>query len=311
MGCVGETKIIRKDSQDLVKSLIAAGIDVNIASSAGISEATDIAKRLNLMSAEVHMKTFYLKDKDIAQTLENILNQLFREMKAGQMMEMDLIHKESEGAKRSRGIHKWIASTKVDEEDRRFGSFDITHLGFDIVTERTLVLSGKALSKIARNSSLVQQFRMALFLIRRVIGFDFNPSEKAILVKMLKQDYHTKVAALGVGYHDLQMIAESDVGIQLKLSTFKVDYGDLIIGDLGILKKLIFSYSKQLLRNNISVLLMVTKFNLLFGYLIWMHQFILGNVYANMFNSGHYIILNLLLLFIFIDRSMFRLVDDT
>ena len=106
------------------------------------------------------------------------------------------------------------------------------------------------------------------------------------------------------------MIAESDVGIQLKLSTFKVDYGDLIIGDLGILKKLIFSYSKQLLRNNISVLLMVTKFNLLFGYLIWMHQFILGNVYANMFNSGHYVILNLLLLFIFIDRSMFRLVDE-
>lgn len=71
------------------------------------------------------------------------------------MMEMDLIHKESEGAKRSRGIHKWIASN-VEEEDRRFGSFDITHLGFDISTERTLVLSGKALSKISKNSGLTQ-----------------------------------------------------------------------------------------------------------------------------------------------------------
>lgn len=182
LGCVGETKVIRKDSQELVKSLISAGIEVNIASSAGLNEATDIAKRLNLMSEEVHMKTFYLKDKDIPQTLENILNQLFREMKAGQMMEMDLIHKESEGAKSARGIHKWIASSTHNHEDRSFGSFDITHLGFDIATERTLILSGKALGKIASNVSLMQQFRMVLFLIKRVIGFDFNPSEKATLV---------------------------------------------------------------------------------------------------------------------------------
>lgn len=74
LGCVGETKIIRKDSQDLVKSLLSAGLDVNIASSASLNEATDIAKRLNLMTGEVHMRTFYLKDKDVAQTLENILN---------------------------------------------------------------------------------------------------------------------------------------------------------------------------------------------------------------------------------------------
>lgn len=58
----------------MVKSFISAGIDVNIASNAGLNEATDIAKRLNLMSAEVHMRTFYLKDKDVAQNLENILN---------------------------------------------------------------------------------------------------------------------------------------------------------------------------------------------------------------------------------------------
>ena len=156
LGCVGETKIIRKDSQDLVKSLLSAGLDVNIASSASLNEATDIAKRLNLMTGEVHMRTFYLKDKDVAQTLENILNQLYREMKAGQMMEMDLIHKESEGAKRSRGFHKWIATNMAEEYDGRFGSFDITHLGFDITSERTLVLSGKALTKISGNLGLIQ-----------------------------------------------------------------------------------------------------------------------------------------------------------
>ena len=152
---------------------------------------------------------------------------------------------------------------------------------------------------------------MALFLIKRVIGYDFNPSEKAIMVQMLQQDHHTRVAALGVGYHDLQMIAQSDIGIQLRSSTFKLDYGDLIISDLSILKKMIFSYSKQLLKSNISTLLLMTKFNLLFGYLIWMQQFILGKMYANLFNIGHYILLNLLLLTIFIDPKMFELRDDS
>jgi hypothetical protein len=42
------------------------------------------------------MSTFYVKDNDVGQTLENILNQLFRELKAGQMKEMDLIAKETE-----------------------------------------------------------------------------------------------------------------------------------------------------------------------------------------------------------------------
>ena len=72
------------------------------------------------------------------------------------MMEMDLIHKESEGAKRSRGFHKWIATNMAEEYDGRFGSFDITHLGFDITSERTLVLSGKALTKISGNLGLIQ-----------------------------------------------------------------------------------------------------------------------------------------------------------
>ena len=128
---------------------------------------------------------------------------------------------------------------------------------------------------------------------------------------MLKQDSHSKVAALGIGYQDLQMIAESDIGIQLKSPAFRVDYGDLIISDLGVLSKLLFIYSKQLLRNNISLILLITKFNLLLGYLLWMHQFILGNMYANIFNTGHYVLLNLLLLFVVIDPEMFRLDDSS
>lgn len=52
LGCVGETKVIRKDGEDLIESFLNAGVPVNIASQGSLNETSDIARRLKLMPVE-------------------------------------------------------------------------------------------------------------------------------------------------------------------------------------------------------------------------------------------------------------------
>lgn len=192
-------------------------------------------------------------------------------------------------------------------ENRGFGSFDITNMGFGVNSKRTLLLSGKAFDKIIKNRGLHQQLKVIMFFMNRVIGFEFNINGKAKLVKMLKKDQKNNIAAIGKGYIDLGMLAEANIGIQYSNNKFRLIYGDLIVGNLKVLKNLIFSTSGEIYRYNLSLILTLTSVNLLIGYLIFVNQFMFGFVFNNLFGDSNYYIVNLIVYTLSISQSIFRI----
>ena len=307
LGCIGETKVIRQDSQDLIESLLSAGVGVNIASDLSLSETSDIAKRLNLLPQEHDINTFYLKENDIQQTLDNILNHLFRDMKAGQIAEMDLIAKEKEFYREtSRNINKNQLKS-FNEENISFGSFDLTNLGFDVRSNRILLLSGKAFTKIMENSKMTQQLKLIIFLLNRVIGYELNNKTKAFLTQIIKKNSKSNIAAIGKGYIDLGMIAEANIGIQFSNSHFNVNFGDIVVGNLQVLKNLIFITSRETYKYNLSLILTFLSVNLLLGYTIWVNQFSLGYVFNILFEDFYYLYINVLVGVLCISQEAFSI----
>jgi hypothetical protein len=154
-------------------------------------------------------------------------------------------------------------------ENLSFGSFDITNMGFGVNNERTIILSGKAFDKIIKNKSMHQQLKVILFLMNRVIGYEFNVNGKAKLVQMIKKDLDNNIAAIGKGYVDLGMVTEANIGIQFSNNKFRLNYGDVVVGNMKVLKNLIFYTSGDIYGYNMNLAFMVISVNLLLGSIIW------------------------------------------
>ena len=116
-------------------------------------------------------------------------------------------------------------------------------MGFDVNSKRILILSGKALNRILKNPTRRNQLLTIFFFMNRVIGYDFDLNSKAKLVSMIKNHDRSQIAAIGKGYLDLGMVTEADIGIQYSNNRFRVNYGDVVVGNLQVLKKLIFKTS--------------------------------------------------------------------
>lgn len=220
---------------------------------------------------------------------------------------MDLIAKETETYHKNSKNFRKNQLKSFNLENISFGSFDITNMGFDVRSDRILLFSGKAFEKIIKNKSMFQQLKVILFFMNRVIGFEFNINSRANLVQLVKKHQNSTVAAIGKGYMDLGMITEANIGIQYSNNQFRLNYGDVVIGNLQVLKNLIFRTSGEIYRYNLSLVFTLMSVNLLFGYLIWMNQFMMGFVFSNILKDNQYLILNIIVYTLCLSQSIFRI----
>jgi phospholipid-translocating ATPase len=116
----------------------------------------------------------------------------------------------------------------------------------------TILVSGKSLDLIMRDSSTYEHFAFLSYLVGKVVGFNFTPDNKRSLVSMIKDKFaqHTYVMCIGTNYTDLSMIHVADIGVIV--TNFRKDHkilppwGDIIVSDLTKVKHL-------LLKNGIKI----------------------------------------------------------
>lgn len=103
------------------------------------------------------------------------------------------------------------------------------------------------------------------------------------------------------------MVTEANIGVQLSNNDFRVNYGDLVVGDLQVLKNLIFHQSGEIYKYNLSVTLTITSANLLFGYLIWNNYFVFGIVFSNLMTDLQYLIINIVVYVMCFSQHIFKI----
>lgn len=167
--------------------------------------------------------------------------------------------------------------TGGDDDMKKLLDMEIDNSGFKNLTKKTLVLKGAALTTIFRSKTLLRQLRSVMRFSHSVIGFEMQPSHKALVVRLLKEQGQT-VMAVGDGFNDIGMIKEADIGVQVTNSNVPVVFSDMVIPTVGTLDTLIFKNGQQIFRAQMENVLIY----------IWLSLSLLSLPYTTYFQSSAY-----------------------
>lgn len=84
-----------------------------------------------------------------------------------------------------------------------------------------LILNGKTLNILIQDDDLFSHFAFLAHFSRGLIGYEMNPKEKEILVRMIKEKFHNfpVTMVVGDGYDDIQMMRMADISIEMRQSS--------------------------------------------------------------------------------------------
>lgn len=98
---------------------------------------------------------------------------------------------------------------------------------------------------ILSDLDLINHFKFLLYFSKNIIGYGLKPYHKGKIVEFLKdQNKNSTILAVGDGFNDMAMLKKADIGVQLYHRDVPVVFGDVLISNLSLLKKVIFCDSK-------------------------------------------------------------------
>lgn len=113
----------------------------------------------------------------------------------------------------------------------------------------SLVVSGEAFALILQSPYLYYHFAFICNFAQAVIGFKMRPKHKAELLKLVREGDRAKprIMAIGNGFNDIQMLQESDFGIEIRseLELQGLDAGDVLIGTWKIIGELVLVHGRS------------------------------------------------------------------
>lgn len=274
VGCIGIKATIREDGQLLTKDLREAKIQCNIISGDSLDNCLNVAKEIGITKASFSDTTTYrtLSFKSEQQGLmemRRILDILYERIidlgleKVNYVMnqekaEITKVPKSGVGkffGEIFRSTSSKLKNKKEDEDD------EDDHKDRKIVLRKMLLISGDSIPFIVSNPLLTGYFKTVLLFSNCIIGHNMEPSHKACLVRLVKS-IGKRVLAIGDGYNDLAMFNESDVSIQLCNKDVQMALGDIQVGDLMAVRKLIFYHGANINRNIIIACMLMLWFTL-------------------------------------------------
>lgn len=111
------------------------------------------------------------------------------------------------------------------------------------LTKSYLVINGKSLDLIYKDTYLKPHFVFLLSLFKKVIAYNLTPGQKYLLTETVQNGFadNPSVMAIGDGPNDCLMLQSAHIGIELLRDinkTPKLNAGDLQISNLGLLRDL-------------------------------------------------------------------------
>ena len=115
----------------------------------------------------------------------------------------------------------------------------------------SLMISGEALDLILESPYLYYHFCFICNFCQVIIGFKIKPNQKSALIKLIRESDISRplIMAIGNGYNDIQMLQESDFGVEMKggdSNNSGLNAGDLVIGNWKVLNDIILVHSRNL-----------------------------------------------------------------
>jgi len=106
-----------------------------------------------------------------------------------------------------------------------------------------MILNGKSLEIIMRDSFLKSHLIFLLSLIKNIVAYNLSPEMKATLVSIIQNDFvsNPSVIAIGDNYNDVLMLQKADIGIELiKKGPIeqRINAGDIQISNLKLLRSI-------------------------------------------------------------------------
>ena len=114
--------------------------------------------------------------------------------------------------------------------------------------QNTIIVSGKALDFIVRDSYCRDNFAFLVAVSGGLMAFNASPDNKSELVKLIKEKIaeRPQVMAIGSSYSDVLMMNTADVGICVSNKrSSNVPVADLVVSDINNLDKLLLHYGMR------------------------------------------------------------------
>lgn len=250
VGCIGIQQIIRDDALKLLADLKVAKVQCNILSGDSLDNCLNVAKELGMTTASFNDTSTYrfLKFKTEQQGLmdmRRLLDNIYEKIVDQNLETVDyLLGKEREERTSSKkhsqaypGLNIGMAKDEPEEKSKA-----------ETGIKKTLIISGNAMPVIISSPQLRDYFKTILLFSNTVIGFSMQPSHKACVVRVMKE-VGQRVLAIGDGLNDLAMFNEANVSIQLCNKDVQMSLADIEVGDLNIVRTLIFCLGAKINRN--------------------------------------------------------------
>ena len=129
------------------------------------------------------------------------------------------------------------------------GSISNDKKSISVIQNICLVISGESLDLILQNPYLYYHFCFIINFCQVTVGFKIKPGHKAALIRLIRESDITKplIMAIGNGYNDIQMLQESDFGVELRgdYNTSSLNAGDLAISNWKVLNDMVLVHSRS------------------------------------------------------------------
>jgi len=281
-GCIGVKDIVREEAHHLISDLVKAKIQVNILSGDSIDNCLIVAKELGLTKVNfsdtssyfsVNFKTEKQAFIDLRRMLDSIYELL---MDSNLQLIEDLLEKDKGETNVKTKFSFFSKLTRQDNSNTQHSAQAAQHTTQNpqfqsqpqdqdlllssaqskkLKYRKTLVINGNSLYIVLSNPQLRDYMKTILLFSDCIIGHSMQPSQKAVVVNLLKSLSMT-VMSVGDGFNDLSMFNHSSIAVQLCVRDVPILLADIQISNLSSLRYLIFCYGATM---NCNTMLSVDK----------------------------------------------------
>ena len=249
IGCIGVKTKIKPESVDLVRNLKEAGIKVSLFSGDSYENSINAIKELKMNEINYNDKnsyfclTFETAERGHMDCLAYI-ETVYHYIKAKNNASLNFFMQYLVASKSDKS--RAAVALKLANEGAVMDAIDKLDSGDQY--KRNLVISGKALSLIQKNTELEIFLRILLIFTNSIVGYDLVPDEKGYLVRLLRKQNEI-VLAVGDGLNDIGMFTQANLSIQVAQKDVPLYFGDFVVNNLDIVQLLIFHSGFRIFKN--------------------------------------------------------------